>query len=298
VIEKAKMLRSMTGFGAGRATVGDEHLAVEIRSVNHKFCEVRARLPREFALLEAALVKAVKRRMARGVIEVTVHRGIGGEGGMVPNLDLRLALEYARAFERLAADMGLHEPLPARAIFEAEGVITLQERAPDFGAAERALAQALDDALSQISAMREQEGHALQADLEARLVTLLKLVEEIEQAAGPMLIEQRDRLKLRVTELLGGAAIDPGRMAQEIALLAERTDIAEELTRMRSHVVQFRQLIDDVAPIGRRLDFLSQELHREATTVGNKAQSAVIAQRVVALKAEAERIREQVQNVE
>jgi uncharacterized protein (TIGR00255 family) len=292
------MLRSMTGFGAGHATVGAEHLAVEIRSVNHKFCEVRARLPREFSLLEGPLVKAVKGRIARGVVEVTVHRGMGGEGALVPNLDLRLALEYAKAFERLAADLGIREPLPARAIFEAEGVVRLEERAPDLASAEQALTRALEDALGQIAAMREQEGHALQADLESRLLTLQGLVVEIEGLAGPLLIEQRDRLKQRVTELLGGTAVDPSRIAQEVALLAERTDIAEELTRLKSHVQQFHQLIAEKAPIGRRLDFLSQELHREATTVGNKAQSAQIAQLVVALKAEAERIREQVQNVE
>jgi uncharacterized protein (TIGR00255 family) len=292
------MLRSMTGFGAGRATFGDEHLAVEIRSVNHKFCEVRARLPRELTVLEAALVKAVKARMARGVIEVTVHRGAGGEGDLVPNLDLRLAAEYARAFERLATDLGIHEPLPARAIFEAEGVVRLQERTPDLPAAEKALVGALHGALAQISTMREHEGQALQSDLEARLATLQTLIDEIAQAAGPLLIEQRDRLRARTAELMGGAQLDPARVAQEVALLAERTDIAEELTRMKSHVVQFRQLIAEEAPTGRRLDFLSQELHREATTVGNKAQSAVIAQLVVSLKAEAERIREQVQNVE
>jgi uncharacterized protein (TIGR00255 family) len=292
------MLRSMTGFGAGRSTIGDEHLAVEIRSVNHKFCEVRARLPKEFGVLEAALVKAVKGRIARGVVEVTVHRGTGAEGDLVPSLDLRLALQYARAFERLAADLGIHEPLPARAIFEAEGVVKLQERAPDLAAAEGALTLALNDALSQISAMREQEGHALQMDLEGRLTTLLALIEQIEQAAGPLVIEQRDRLRARVAELTGGATVDPVRVAQEVALLAERTDIAEELTRMKSHVLQFRQLIADPAPTGRRLDFLSQELHREATTVGNKAQNALIGQLVVSLKAEAERIREQVQNVE
>jgi uncharacterized protein (TIGR00255 family) len=292
------MLRSMTGFGAGRATVGEEHLAVEIRSVNHKFCEVRARLPREFAALEPALVRTVKGKMARGVIEVSVHRGAGGEGDLVPNLDLRLATQYARAFERLAADLGIQEPLPARAIFEAEGVVRLEERTPDLASAEQALGQALGDALLQISAMREQEGHALQADLEMRLSTLQSTIEEIEKAAGTVLIEQRDRLKARVAELTGGTTVDPARVAQEIALLAERTDVAEELTRMRSHVNQFRQLIAETAPTGRRLDFLSQELHREATTVGNKAQSALIAQLVVSLKAEAERIREQVQNVE
>jgi uncharacterized protein (TIGR00255 family) len=292
------MLRSMTGFGAGSATVGGEHLAVEIRSVNHKFCEVRARLPRELGALEGALVKAVKCKMARGVIEVNVHRGSGSGGDLLPSLDLRLAGEYARAFERLSADLGIQEPLPARAIFEAEGVVSLKERTPDLIAAERALLGSLDQALAQLSAMREQEGAALHADLEGRLATLRELTDEIERAAGPLLVEQRERLRSRVAELLGGAPLDAGRVEQEVALLAERTDIAEELTRLKSHLAQFQQLIAGQEPAGRRLDFLAQELHREATTVGNKSQSAQIAQLVVALKVETERVREQVQNVE
>jgi len=287
----------MTGFGSGRATVGQEHLAVEVRSVNHKFCEVRARLPRELSTLEPGLMKAVKGRIARGVVEVAVHRGAQG-GDLVPILDLRLAAEYAHSFERLAAELHLHEPLPARAIFEAEGVVRLEERAPDLVAAEQALGQALDAALSQLAAMREQEGHALQADLQARLSTLGRLTEQAERTYGPLLLEQRDRLKARVEELLAGAVLDPARLAQEVALLAEKTDIAEELTRLKSHIAQFQALIASNAPSGRRLDFLSQELHREATTVGNKSQSAEMAQLVVALKAETERIREQVQNVE
>jgi uncharacterized protein (TIGR00255 family) len=292
------MLRSMTGFGAGSATVAGEHLAVEIRSVNHKFCEVRARLPRELGVLEAALVKAVKCKMARGVIEVNVHRGSGSGGDLLPSLDLRLAGEYARAFERLSTDLGIQEPLPARAIFEAEGVVSLKERTPDLGAAERALLGSLDQALAQLSTMREQEGAALHTDLEARLATLRELTDEIERAAGPLLVEQRERLRSRVAELLGGVPLDAGRIEQEVALLAERTDIAEELTRLKSHLAQFEKLIAGQEPAGRRLDFLAQELHREATTVGNKSQSAQIAQLVVALKVETERIREQVQNVE
>ncbi len=292
------MLRSMTGFGAGSATVGGEHLAVEIRSVNHKFCEVRARLPRELGTLEAVLVRLVKAKMARGVIEVNVHRGAANGGDLVPNLDLRLAGEYARAFERLAGDLGIQEPLPARAIFEAEGVVSLKERTPDLAAAERALIGSLEQALIQLSAMREQEGLALHTDLQMRLTLLQGITNEIEQAAVPLLIEQRERLRSRVAELLNGAPLEAGRVEQEIALLAERTDITEELTRLKSHLAQFRSLIAGQEPAGRRLDFLSQELHREATTVGNKSQSAQIAQLVVALKVETERIREQVQNVE
>jgi uncharacterized protein (TIGR00255 family) len=292
------MLRSMTGFGAGSATVGGEHVAVEVRSVNHKFCEVRARMPRELGPLEAALVRAVKTRMARGGIDVSVHRGVGSGGDVLPSLDLRLAEEYARAFERLAGSLGLKEPLPATAIFEAEGVMSLRERPPDFAAAESALLGSLGQALDQLTSMREQEGAALVADLEARLATARGLVEEIDRVSGPLLIEQRERLRARVADLLDGAAVDSGRFEQEVALLAERTDIAEELTRLKSHLTQFQKLVAGQEPAGRRMDFLAQELHREATTVGNKSQSAHIAQLVVAHKVETERIREQVQNVE
>jgi uncharacterized protein (TIGR00255 family) len=286
----------MTGFGAGSATVDGEQLSVEVRAVNQKFVEVKARLPRELAALEAELVHLVKAKLARGAIDVQVHRrAVQGTPGV--EIDLALAREYARAHAELEATLGLEDPVTARSLFEAEGVVRLVERPAAMEAARRALQQAVGEALGQLIAMREREGEALARDLRSRLETMNQLSQKVGFEAPTALAEHRRRLQARLKEVVA-APLDPGRLEQEVALLADRTDVAEELTRLDSHLEQFTELLARPGPAGRRLDFLSQELHREVTTLGNKSQSASIARLVIELKTEAERIREQVQNVE
>ncbi len=286
----------MTGFGAGSATVDGEQLSVEVRAVNQKFVDVKARLPRELAALEAELVQLVKAKLARGAIDVQVHRR-AEQGTPGVEIDLVLAREYARAHAELEATLGLEDPVTARSLFEAEGVVRLVERPAAMEAARRALLEAVEGALGQLVAMREKEGEALARDLSSRLKTMSQLSQQVDAEAPAALAEHRRRLQARLKELVV-APLDPGRLEQEVALLADRTDVAEELTRLKSHLDQFTELLARPGPAGRRLDFLSQELHREVTTLGNKSQSASIARLVIELKTEAERIREQVQNVE
>ncbi|MBK9519424.1 MAG: YicC family protein [Anaeromyxobacter sp.] len=291
------MIRSMTGFGSGRGAAGGEEVVVEVRSVNHKFCEVKVRLPRELSPLELDLTRAVKDRLARGGIEVAVRRA-GAGGSMAPRVDAALAEAYARAYAEVAARLGLHGQVTLSDIIAAEGVIRLDDRDADLDAAraasERAMAQALDALVN----MRVREGEALRRDLEARLTTVEALVVKVEALAPQAVEHHRARLAERVVELTRGVPLDPSRLAQEIALLAERTDVAEEVTRLRSHVAQARQLLGSGEPAGRKLDFLVQEMHREGNTIGSKSQHAEISGVVVSLKAEIERMREQVQNVE
>jgi uncharacterized protein (TIGR00255 family) len=291
------MIRSMTGFGSGRGAASGEEIAVEVRSVNHKFCEVKVRLPRELSALEMEITRVVKDRLARGGIEVTVRRA-GPGGSMAPRVDAALAEAYARAHAEVAARLGLHGQVSLSDIIAAEGVIRLDDREADLDAARAATEKALLLALEALGAMRAREGEALRRDLESRLATVEGLVVRVE-ALAPLAVEHhRARLAERVLELTRGIPLDPGRLAQEIALLAERTDVAEEVTRLRSHVAQARQLLGSGEPAGRKLDFLVQEMHREANTIGSKSQHAEISTVVVGLKAEIERMREQVQNVE
>ena len=291
------MIRSMTGFGAGRGASGGEEIAIELRSVNQKFCEVKARLPRELAALEPGLVRQVKDRLARGGIDLSMRRA-GPGGAMAPRVDVALAEAYARAYAELRARLGLEEPLRLADIAAAEGVIRLDERETDLEAARMAAEKALGSALEALLAMREREGQALAADLEARLATVLSLVGQVEVLAPQAVEHHRARLAERVRELTQGMPLDPGRLAQEVALLADRTDVAEEITRLRSHVGQARQLLVGKEPSGRKLDFLVQEMHREVNTIGSKSQHAELSGLVVSLKVEVERMREQVQNVE
>jgi uncharacterized protein (TIGR00255 family) len=291
------MIRSMTGFGAGRGAAGGEELDVEIRSVNHKFCEVKVRLPRELAALEVDAAKAVRERLARGGIDVTVRRA-GAAGAVAPRVDVPLAEAYARAFAELQARLALPGALTLADIVGSEGVIRLDERALDVEAAREALRSALGAALDALVEMRAREGEALARDVGGRLDAVEALVARAAALVPHAVEHHRARLAERVEELTRGLALDPGRLAQEVALFADRTDVAEEVTRLASHVAQARALLASAEPAGRKLEFLVQEMHREVNTIGSKSQSAEIAAVIVAAKAEVERMREQVQNVE
>jgi uncharacterized protein (TIGR00255 family) len=291
------MIRSMTGFGAGRGSTGAEELDVEVRSVNHKYCEVKVRLPRELAALEVDAAKAVRERLARGGVDVSVRRA-GAAGTVAPRVDASLAEGYARAFAEVKARLGLAGAVTLADVVAAEGVVRLEERALDVDAAGAALRAALGAALDALVAMRAREGEALGHDLASRLDAVEALVARAAALVPQAVEHHRDRLAERVQELTRGIALDPGRLAQEVALFADRTDVTEEVTRLRSHLAQARALLAGAEPAGRKLDFLVQEMHREVNTIGSKSQSAEIAAIVVSAKAEIERLREQVQNVE
>jgi uncharacterized protein (TIGR00255 family) len=292
------MLKSMTGFGAGRARVGDEEFSVELRSLNHKFCEVKARLPRELAALESAVVKQVKDRLARGSVEVFIKRQTATAAGTVPVVDVALAREYARAFREIAGALGVSVEVGWAHVANQPGVMRLEERGMDVESASKAVQEALAQALGALEQMRQVEGEAIRVDLESRLGLIERWSREVAELSPRSVEEYRQRLAERVAELARGISVDEQRLAQEVAVFAERTDIAEEMTRLASHLEQFRQMIAGSEPSGRRMDFLVQEMHREVNTTGSKSQHAEISARVVSMKAEVERIREQVQNVE
>src|SRR4051812_429736 len=292
------MLRSMTGFGSGRARVQDEELTVELKSLNHKFCEVKARLPRELGTLEPMVTKAIKDRLARGAVEVFIKRQTPGAPASAPQVDTALAREYLRALLELARAIGAPEQVTLRDVATLPGVLRVEERGVDAESAQRALETALQEALERLTEMRAREGDSIRADLESRLAFLEAGAAKLEALAPRQVAEYQKRLEERIAELARGVAVDPQRLAQEVAYLAERTDVAEEMTRLRSHLGQFRDLIASNEPSGRKMDFLVQEMHREVNTTGSKSQHPEIALNVVAMKAELERIREQVQNVE
>lgn len=292
------MLRSMTGFGAGRAREADEEITVELRAVNHKFCEVKARLPRELLALEAGLTKKVKQRLARGAVELSVKRTVGPAGEQLPRVNAELARTYKEVLQAAARDLGLDDTVRLRDVLDRPGVLELAERGVSLEAAQLAAERALDQALDALLAMREVEGRALFQDLSSRLDTVEALAQEVAALSPRAVEEYREKLTARIAELVQAGSVDPQRLAQEVALFADRTDVAEESTRLASHLEQFRALLAAKEPSGRKMDFLVQEMHREVNTTGSKSQHKEISSRIVALKAELERIREQVQNVE
>ncbi|MBL9036960.1 MAG: YicC family protein [Archangium sp.] len=292
------MLKSMTGFGTGRATAGGESLTVELRSVNHKFCEVKARLPRELSTLEPLVAKLVKDRVARGAVDVAVKRSTRAGMSVVPIVDLALAQAYRKAFAQLAQTLGVPDETSVRDIATQPNVVRLEEPEVNLEDAAKALEIAVLQAIDALGAMRTKEGTALRDDVASRLAAVDGWTTEVTVLAPKAVEQWRDRLATRAAELSKGLPVDPQRLAQEVALFAERTDVAEELTRLASHQKQFQTLLAATEPVGRKMDFLVQEMHREVNTTGSKSQHAEISNRVMQMKSELERIREQVQNIE
>ena len=288
----------MTGFGTGRSRAGDEEISVEVRAVNHKHLEVKVRLPRELFALEPAVLKAVRARLVRGAVDVAVRRSVGTVSGAVPMVDAGMARAWREALRTVARATELADTPSAAQIASQPGVVRMEEPVTDLTQAEAALERALADALEALVAMREREGRALEADLSARIDRVGAVAAEVSALAPRTVEAYRARLQERVAELLRGAPLDEARLVQEVALFAERTDVAEEATRLRAHLAAFRGFLSGSEPAGRRMDFLVQEMHREVNTTGSKSQSTEISTRIVELKAELERIREQVQNVE
>jgi uncharacterized protein (TIGR00255 family) len=239
----------------------------------------------------------VKERLARGGVDVAIRRA-GAAGGLAPRVDPALAESYARAFAEIQERLGLPGAVTLADVLAADGVVRLEERSVDVEAAREALRAALGAALEALLEMRAREGAALARDLAGRLDVVEALAEEVASLVPQTLEHHRTRLAERVQELARGVPLDPARLAQEVALFADRTDVTEEMTRLHSHLAQARGLLRGTEPAGRKLDFLVQEMHREVNTIGSKSQSAEIAARVVGLEAEVERMREQVQNVE
>ena len=237
------MLRSMTGFGTGTATAGNESLTVELRSVNHKFCEVKVRLPRELGVLEGSLQKVVKDKLARGAVDVAVRRASRTSLGVVPQVDLALAREYRRAWAELAKGLELPDTTTVRDMATQVNVIRLEEPQVTLEDATKAAEGALTLALEALGKMREKEGAALSADLSARLALVAAWVDEVKVLAPKAIDLYRTRLSERIAELSKGLAVDPQRLAQEVAFFAERTDVAEEMTRLSSHLEQFNEPI-------------------------------------------------------
>jgi uncharacterized protein (TIGR00255 family) len=294
-------MKSMTGYGRGTCEVAGRRLVVEVRTVNHRFLELKLRLPWADAALESHVTAAIRARLGRGAVTVNV-RDEGGGGGQAVHADSGLARQYHHALIEIRDALGLSEPVSLALVAAQPGVITVGESVSDPEALWRAIAPGLEAALTALVAARSREGEALRADLRARLTALETMHHDLGVLTGeaPEIYRKRlrDRLEKAFKQGDPTTTVDAQRLAQEVAILADKADVTEELTRMAAHVAEARRLTDEDGANGRRLDFLTQELNREVNTIGAKSQSATVAARVVDAKAEVERLREQIQNVE
>ena len=289
-------IRSMTGFGAGEAIFAAHPLRVELRSVNHRHLDVRVRVPSELGDLASVVEDVVRVRCGRGRVEAQVSwQGTGASGG---ELDYERARRAYQLLLKLRDELAPGEPVPLSAVFSVPGVFASRQWQRDE--LESALRHATEQAAAELNAMRTREGAALVVDLAGRLAFLRSEGLAIATLRPQVVEAAQKRLVRRIEKLLEGTVIelDGARVAQEVAWFADKSDVSEELTRLASHLDEFeRSLAAEAESIGRKLDFLVQELGRELNTLGSKANDAEISRRVVEMKAELERIREQVQNI-
>jgi uncharacterized protein (TIGR00255 family) len=293
------MIRSMTGYGRSEAQTASGRFTIEMRSVNHRFGEVIVRLPRDLTPLEDRVRTAVQGRVLRGRVEVTVIREDRMARGKTVRPDLDLAAAYAQALRELARELGTPDSVTPGQVAAFPDVIRVEESKEDLDLLWSTLAPAVDAAAADLVGMREAEGRRLAEDLDARLARVDELGGLVADRSQASVGEYVARLRERIAGLLGDLPVDEGRIAAEVAIFAERSDVSEEITRLRSHVAQFRtDLRSGDGAVGRRLEFVLQEMGREVNTTGAKANDLEITRAVSAMKGELESMREQIQNVE
>jgi uncharacterized protein (TIGR00255 family) len=290
-------MRSMTGYGRGECARDGFKFTVEVNSINRKQSDITVNLPKELVELEPRIRDEINAHLSRGRINAVVayHRGAAEER---VELDESLAQAYLKAIQKLQRKTKLNGSITLETILRAPGVLKLAESALDADAMWLPVETALKKALAQLVKMREKEGRFLAADLSKRLEVLAAGVTAVRHVAPETIRRYREQLHARVQEAGLSVPLDDERLAKEVVLFADRCDITEEITRLDSHLQQFRDCLKSSEPVGRTLDFLAQEMNREINTIGSKANAAEISQHIVRMKAELEKIREQVQNIE
>jgi len=289
---------SMTGYGRGEARGARIALIAEARSLNHRFFETSVKLPRGFTANEPELRRLVQGRIARGRVDVTVTLRRTAAAASSVRTDVALGLAYARGARALGEAAGVQSEMSVADLLRLPGVVTVEETEEEDGEGAILLKTAAAEALDELCRMRQTEGAALARDLGSHVDALGAWMRAAEALLPAALARIQARLRDRVQAILGETPTDPGRLAQEVATWAARSDVAEELARLGSHLAQFRALLSEGGAVGRQLDFLTQELHREVNTVASKADDAELVARVLEARTLVERIREQVQNVE
>ena len=292
------MVLSMTGYGRAQQVLGGREITVELRSVNARYFEYSSRLPRTCAFLEDPLKRLTAEKVHRGKVELALTIQNVTATDAVVQADYALAESYRRALAALAQRLDVKDDVTVMALARFPDVLTQTAAPADPDALWADVSAVAGQALEAFVGMRAAEGAKLKADVESRLAVVEDLVGQIEQGSAGRVQAYTERQYARLQELLADRSIDEARILTEAALFADKTAIDEETVRLHSHVAQFREILQLEEPIGRKLDFLTQELNREANTIGSKCQDAALTRLVVTLKSEIEKIREQIQNIE
>ncbi len=292
------MIKSMTGYGRAEETVDGRDIVVEIKSVNHRYFEFSSRTSRGYNFLDEKLKSYLQGKIARGKVDVFVTIQTVEDVASEVHVNHSLAAGYVNALRELQEHYDLTDDISVSAVARYTDIFSVHKAAEDEDAAWEAVRQVLDEALEHFFAMREAEGARMKADMEERAQVILSLVEKIDTRSPETVKEYQEKLQQRLHEMLQEVKVEEQRLVTEAAIFADKVAVAEETVRLRSHFDQMQTMLSSDQAVGRKLDFLVQEMNREANTIGSKAQDADIAHMVVDMKAEIEKIREQVQNVE
>ena len=292
------MIRSMTGYGRYQDTVDGMDITVEIKAVNHRYYEYSSRLPRAYGFLDDKLKAYLQGSISRGKVDVYVFIDTADAPGSRVTVNHSLVQGYLKALGEIAETYGLRNDVSVMSLARYPDLLTVHREAEDEEAVWAAVRTVADVALNRFLQVREKEGEKLQEDILSRAAAILEAVGQVEERSPQTVREHMDKVQTRMRELLGTATVDEQRLLTEAALFADKIAVAEETVRLRSHISQLEHMLAGNEAVGRKLDFLVQEINREANTIGSKAQDVQLARVVVDIKAEIEKIREQIQNIE
>ena len=294
------MVKSMTGYGRARETRNGRDITVEVRSVNNRYLDCTVKMPRAYIFAEDAVKAAVQKAASRGKVDVFISVDSLGAEETVVKLNEPLARQYVEAMKQLVAMGGgyVKDDYYATDLARLPDVLTITKAEEDLETISADISAVLSEALSNYVAMRETEGKKLAEDILGRLDTIEDLTAKVEERSPQTVAEYREKLTARMNEVLQSTTIDESRILTEAAIFADKVAVDEETVRLRSHLAQLREMLQSDIPVGRKLDFLIQEVNRESNTIGSKCTDLTISKWVVDLKAEIEKIREQVQNIE
>lgn len=292
------MIKSMTGYGRAALSAGGHEITAEVRSVNNRYLDCGVKLPRMYAFAEEAVRKRVRESIVRGKVDVYFTVSASGTEPVDIALNRPVLESYLAALRRIAEEYGVRDDITVSSVARNPDVFMIRKTEEDEAQITTELLQALEQALTAYDAMRTAEGQAMERDIRSRAETIRALLERIEARAPQTVAEYRARLTAKLEEVLAKQGIDESRIVTEAAIFADRVAVDEETVRLRSHLSQLDAMLKTGSPIGRKLDFLLQELNREANTIGSKSSDLELTQTVVEIKAELEKIREQIQNIE
>jgi len=292
------MTRSMTGFGKAAGEYDGQTITVEVSAVNSRYLDCNLRMPPAWNALDPIIKQTVRKHIQRGKLTVSVNRKRTMSSAKSVKFDQGIAQQYLDASKELASMIGSYETLPLSVLAQLDGVLYHEEADEDLSAVEPVLVGITEEALSRLDAMRAKEGKALSEDVLLRINLIRNGVTEIETRLPELNALYEERLRTRINELRAETSITDERMALEVALMAEKSDVTEEVVRLKAHLDHLAEILGSKEPSGRKLDFLTQEVHREVNTLGVKTRDANVAKSVIGLKSEVEKMREQIQNIE